>query len=204
MVSMAESLIYNWFDRSHIEYRDLYMRLYIAYNAWYRKTTGKDSDFEAMRALRTRFILWDEYVEGRSLVDLREIMIHIVVMTRNKPIRCESGYWDGIVKDSDDWKGLIHFWYEVRCGLFHGSLYAARHTQETKLAYESLYIFMSEIVKRMKATFHNGDLLRLGELQILAESNDDMRQKYVQEQRKLRQKYIASGSLWNVDMMRQS
>ncbi|RWZ78808.1 MAG: hypothetical protein EOT05_03615 [Candidatus Microsaccharimonas sossegonensis] len=204
MVSVAESIVYSWFDRSCIEYRDLFMRLYIAYNAWYRKTTGKDNDFEAIKVLKTRYVLWDEYIEGTSLIGLRKIMIQIVMMTRNTPMPNTSGYWDGVVKDSDDWRGLIHFWYEVRCKLFHGSRYASAYTEEVKLAYESLYVYMQEITARMKLTFHKKDYHRLHELHILVKSHHELQPAFIQERLHLHNKYITSAEIWNVDMMRRN
>lgn len=202
MVSLTESIVYSWFDRSAVDYRDLFMRLYIAYNAWYRKTTGKESDYEAIKALKMRFVLWDEYTEGVALNDLRKVMIQIVMVTRNAPLQTASGYWNGIVEDSDDWRGLVSFWYEVRCRLFHGIAYGTDYNEEIKLAYQSLYIYMDEIVKRMRSTFHKNDYQRLEELRILVKSGDDLKAKFAQEQRRLHEKYITSREIWNVDMMR--
>jgi len=202
MVGISESLIYAWFDRSHIEYRDLFMRLYVAYNAWYRKVTGKSNDREAIAILGTRFVIWDEYTRGVSLVKLRRVMTQIAIHTKNRPMPVESGYWNGIVRDSDDWKGLISFWYEVRCGLFHGSSYALGHTSEVQYAYESLYIFMDEVVRRMKGTFHGSDALRLDELKVLAAADTAGSERYRTEAAHLQQKFITSPDLWNVDMAR--
>jgi hypothetical protein len=204
MVGLTESLIYSWFDRSHIEYRDLFMRLYIAYNAWYRKVTGKSNDHEAIRLLQLRFVIWHDYIRGHSLRNLRSIMEQIVAMTNTTPLKAQSGSWDGIVKNSDDWQGLIHFWYEVRCSLFHGSIYAASRTKEVQLAYESLYIFMSEVVTRMKKSFHEADYVRLQELRVLMNESQQDTNRYAKENTLLHQKYIRSPELWDVDMIRSS
>lgn len=202
MVGLTESLIYAWFGRSHIEYRDLYMRVYVAYNAWYQKVTGKTNDYEAIATLKTRFGIWDEYQRGQSLPLLRAVLIRIVMHTKNHPLASTSGYWDGIVKDSDDWVGLISFWYDVRCGLFHGSAYAHAHAIEVQLAYESLYLFMDEIVRRMKTSFRSTDRHRLEELRILVKHDLMRQEKYIKESVHLHQKYIESPELWNVDMRR--
>jgi len=202
MVSVTESVIYVWFDRSTIEYRDLFMRLYVAYNAWYRKVTGKDNDYEAIQILKERFVIWDDYLQGRSLDALRQVLIRIVIQTANTPLKSELGGWSGRVNDSDDWRGLIHFWYEVRCGLFHGSSYAVEHTTEVQLAYESLYIFMAEVVSRMKYTFRTTDRVRLDELAVLSGLDGIRQEMYVTEKARLHQKFIQSPKLWNVDMVR--
>jgi len=179
------------------------MRVYIAYNAWYRRVTGKTNDYEAIKLLQTRFVIWDDYVSGSALVELRKVMTHIAVYTKNNPVSVESGAWSGVVKDSNDWKALISFWYEVRCGLFHGSSYAIDHTIEVRYAYESLYIFMDEIVKRMRGTFKLEDTRRLKELEILTTAHNSMTVARIAEQTRLQQKFILSPELWNVDMVHQ-
>ncbi len=202
MVGLAESLIYVWFDRSSVEYRDLYMRLYVSYNAWYRKVTGKTSDRESIAALKTRFIIWDEYNQGRSMRGLRQVMDKIVILTRTAPIPSQTNAWKGFVQDSTDWKGLIDFWYQVRCRLFHGMPDEHHQSDEIQLAYESLYIFMKEVTERMRTSFVSLDQNRLEELQILTSYNGPKRDMYEIEKKHLQNKFIQSTELWNADMTR--
>lgn len=202
MVGITESLVYAWFDRAAIEYRDLYMRIYVAYNAWYQKITGASNDHEAIALLTKRFVIWDEYQRGASMSELRSVVIRIVMHTQNTPLRTRTPHWDGVVKDSNDWVGLIHYWYEVRCGLFHGAAYAEYGNREVQLAYESLYLFMQEIVARMKTSFHESDKRRLEELRVLTRHDQQWQQAYIKESILLHQKFISAPELWNVDMHR--
>ena len=202
MIGLTESLVYVWFDRSAIEYRDLYMRLYVSYNAWYRKVTGKSSDYESIVVLKTRFIIWDEYNQDRSMPGLREVMNKIVTLTQITPVTSGTTDWKGFVQDSTDWKGLIDFWYQVRCRLFHGIPYEQYRSDEVQLAYESLYIFMREVTQRMKNSFILADENRFEELQILTKYSVLKRDIYEFEKILLQKKFIQSAELWNVDMVR--
>lgn len=202
MVGLSESLVYAWFDRSAIEYRDLYMRLYVSYNAWYRKITGKNNDPEAIAVLKTRFIIWDEYLQDQTMQDLRQVMTRIVTLTHTSPIQPETHAKKGMVADSSDWKGLIDFWYQVRCRLFHGANDADHYSVEVQLAYESLYIFMKEMTFRMRASFAVADTTRLEELRVLTMYSGVKQDKYNKEKMVLQKKFMQSPELWNVDMIR--
>lgn len=204
MIGLTESLVYVWFDRSAIEYRDLYMRLYVSYNAWYRKVTGKSSDYESIIVLKTRFIIWDEYNQDRSMPGLRQVMDRIVILTRMTPVSNGASEWKGFVQDNTDWKGLIDFWYQVRCRLFHGMTYEHNQSNEVQLAYESLYIFMREVTQRMKNSFILADKNRFEELQVLTKYSELKRDTYEVEKRLLQKKFIQSAELWNVDMVRRA
>jgi len=201
MVGIAESLVYAWYDRSSIDYRELFMRLYVSYNAWFRKTTSTHIDYEAIKILKTRFVIWDDYVERRSMVDMQSVMLRIVKSTQKAPLQT-GGHWKGVVQSSDDWKGLIDYWYQIRCDLFHGYISVDGETEHIRLAYESLYIFMSEIVSRMRSSFKHSDMRRLEELKILTESRYPHHETYQNEALLLHQKFIHSPDLWNVDMVR--
>ncbi|MDB5161577.1 MAG: hypothetical protein JWM52_85 [Candidatus Saccharibacteria bacterium] len=140
MTDYMSELVYVWHERSKIDYADLYLRLYISYNAWFRKATQASVDKEAIAVLKKRFIIWDDYLHGRILNGLEETMLALK----------ERGF----IQTSDDWPGLISFWYQIRCDLFHGLLQP--HDDSVRFAYESLSIFMDEIVKRMKQFNHQG------------------------------------------------
>ncbi len=200
-----ELSIYQWFEASHIDYADLYMKLYVAYNAWYRQVTGAMNDREAIRQLKNRFVIWRGYLEGSVLEELRPFHEMIVEVTSEMPLASSSS-WSGTVKDTKDWQGLISFWYRVRCELFHGSLseFSSTHRVYIRLAYRSLSIFMEEIVYRMRQSFSDQDEQRLQELELLSRVTDEQEsskhEKYRLERERLYAKYISAPSLWAVDL----
>ena len=180
---MVEAIVYSWFDKAQIDYCDLCMRLYVSFNAWYRQTTGTEFDREGLTRLKKRFVIWDDYMSGRVLEDLR--MLHLRI----------NG-------DTSDWQGLISYWHRIRCQLFHGALMT--DNESVKLAYESLNIFMKEIVTRMKRAFTDEDHHRLEEIEQLMRIGG-LKSEYLQRVRsELHHKYITAPNLWNVDMTRVS
>lgn len=194
----VRELIIQWYDRAQIDYNDLYVRLYISYNAWFRQVTHTSFDREAISRLKKRFVIWDDYINGQILQDLEPIAEQIVISTHQQPLGAGSR-WNGIVDNSYDWRGLIHFWYQVRCDLFHGSAGANQvlSAERVRLAYESLGLYMQEITDRMKGCFTEEDYDRLLELQRLStDSSDDTTRQH------LYQKFIHSPDIWNVDMIR--
>lgn len=190
--------IYRWYKKAQVDYTELYIRLYIAYNAWYRQVTGTTNDREAISALKKRFIIWDDYCKGRTIPNMKIYAERIVVLTNDKPL-INNSLWNGVVNNSDDWQSLIEFWYQVRCLLIHGSEVSPRHVW---LAYETLDIFMSEIVERMQSCFTDRDFKRLQELSTLAQTENGKNNRFRLLQRKLQAKYIDSPDIWQVDMQR--
>lgn len=201
MVSSAEAIIYSWFERSGISYADAYARLYIAYNAWFSKVTGKGNSHEAIRLLKTRFVIWEEYEKGIVCVDMRPVVERIVQLLRSDA-SLTIPRWNVSLSNANDWANLIQFWYEVRCRLFHGKLLESRDEEAVRLAHESLYVFMSEIVSRMKRSFKATDYVRLEELRILSVADSKHQADHVRESIALHQKYIDAPALWQVDMQR--
>jgi len=201
VVGTAEAIVYSWFERSDISYADAYARLYISYNAWFHKVTGKQNSFEAIRLLKTRFVIWEEYERGSVLVRMRPVVERIVKYLRNDGA-VHTPRWTVSLSNASDWTNLIQFWYEVRCELFHGNLNVMRDEQAVQLAYESLYLFMEEIVKRMKQSFEPTDYVRLEELRVLAAADTNRQAEHVRESIELHRKYIDSPTLWQVDMQR--
>jgi hypothetical protein len=194
----VETLISRWYDRAQLDYDDLYMRLYVSYNAWYRQVTGCATDREAINALKKRFVIWDDYQRGRVLISLRPVLHDIVNLTGvDKSLKIK-------LADEDDWQNLIEFWYQVRCHLFHGSGLFATVQQAiwTRLAYQSLNLFMGEVVARMGRTFTNADYQRLKEIDILLQHEPAPSKRLKNMQQVLYQKYIHSPDIWNVDMVR--
>lgn len=201
---LTRQLITTWYERARIDYSDLYVKEYIAYNAWFRKVTNRSSDHEAIKQVMKRFVIWDDYLHGRTLSSLGPIVEQIALLTRKQPLQSMSQVWDGIVNDAFDWRGLIYFWYQTRCDLFHGLTMPGymQQDRQVKLAYESLNIFMGEIIKRMRYCFTDSDFTRLTEVRALLEANDGPATELKEIETKLYRKFIHSPDIWNVDMER--
>jgi hypothetical protein len=201
---LTRQLMKKWFDRAQIDFSDLFMKTYIAYNVWFRKVTGCSEDHEAIKRVMQRFVIWDDYLHGRTLLDLMPVVEKISTFTWQRPIQPMNHAWDGIVKDRFDWKGLIYFWYQTRCDLFHGLTLPGRmaHDTQIRLAYESLNIFMNEIMRRMRYCFSDTDFKQLTEVRALLESENGAVESLKAIEARLHQKFIHSPDLWNVDMER--
>lgn len=141
--SSASSLVRAWYLRGQIDYRQQYMAVYAAYNAWYRSLTQKTNDREALTILRTKNRIWSGYCKGDILHSLRYPMELLVDYTQREPISYLSPHWKGEVLSIYDWPGVIEYWYRVRCLVMHGDEIDARYVY---LAYETLNIFMGYIV----------------------------------------------------------
>ena len=190
--------IYRWYKKAQVDYTELYICIYIAYNAWYRQVTGSTNDREAIAILKKRFVIWDDYSKGKTMPNLKVYADRLAKLTAEKPL-AQHSYWNGVVESSDDWRGLIEFWYQVRCRLMHGSEVPPRYVW---LAYETLELFMGEIVERMQACFTNKDFQRLEELTTLVKSETGKDARFKRLQQKLQAKYIESPDIWQVDMQR--
>ena len=190
--------IYKWYKKAQVDYTELYVRIYIAYNAWYRQVTGSTNDREAISTLKKRFIIWDDYCSGKTMPQLRMYVERLSKLTIETPIACNT-LWNGIVESADDWRGLIEFWYRVRCNVVHGSEVPPKYVW---LAYETLELFMSEIVERMQACFTDNDFKRLEELTTLVQTEKGKDDRFRRLQQKLQAKYIDSPDIWQVDMQR--
>ena len=202
--SQIQEFIVKWIERAQVDYSDLYVRLYIAYNAWFRKVTHTSFDREGIARLTKRFVIWDDYEQGKVLIELKPVLAEIADVTAKQPLTTVPKRWDGVVANNMDWKGLIHFWYQVRCDLFHGNTIQGTSEGEhrVKLAYVSLNMYMLEISRRMKDCFTQEDHQRLTELDVLMKvpelSSPDMQKK----REFLHQKYIRSHDIWSVDTVR--
>jgi len=201
---MTRQLITKWFERAQIDYSDLYVKAYIAYNAWFRKVTNCSVDYEAIKEVSRRFVIWDDYLHQRTLIALGPIVEQIAILTIKRPVRPMGTAWDGRVKDRYDWRSLINFWYQTRCDLFHGLTEPGKvyHDLQIKLAYESLNLFMSEIVRRMRFCFTDTDFAQLTEVRRLISSDHGALSELKELEASLHQKFIHSPDLWNVDMER--
>ncbi|MFZ1301114.1 MAG: hypothetical protein WAQ27_00845 [Candidatus Microsaccharimonas sp.] len=190
--------IYRWYKKAQVDYTELYIQMYISYNAWYRQVTGTTNDRQAISQLKKRFIIWDDYCKGKTLLNLKIYAERLSKLTVEKPLG-RNTIWDGKVNSADDWRSLIEFWYQVRCLIVHGSEVSPRYVW---LAYETLDLFMSEIVDRMQACFTDKDLQRLEELSALVRTETSKDSRFRRLQQKLQAKYIDSPDIWQVDMQR--
>lgn len=190
--------VYTWYKKAQIDYTQLYIQMYIAYNAWYRQTAKTTNDREAISSLKKRFVIWDDYCKGKTLQSLKPYMDRLSKVTLKDPFLSHP-LWNGVVIDTHDWRSLIEYWYQVRCRVMHGSDVSPKYIW---LAYETLDIFMSEIVERMQACFTNDDLNRLKEVSILANTPIDTQSRFRKLQQRLQAKYIESPDIWQVDMQR--
>lgn len=193
------SQLYHWYKQSQIDYGLHYLQLYISYNAWYREVTNTLNDRQALALLKKRFIIWDDYIQGRTLQPLRPYMRRLTELTQQRPLPSTRLYWDGEFQNQDDWRSLIEFWYQIRCLIVHGSEFPLKYAW---LAYETLNIFMGEIIDRMQACFDTNDFETLQRLTSLAGDNPERPARFKKLQHKLYQKYIASPDIWQVDMQR--
>ncbi|MGH7218274.1 MAG: hypothetical protein ACREGE_02430 [Candidatus Microsaccharimonas sp.] len=193
--------IYEWFKKAQIHYDEQYVWLYISYNAWYQAVTHTTNDRQALGALKKRFVIWDDYINGRALQNLRPYMERLAEFTQREPLMTKTIYWSGSVESPNDWRSLIEFWYQVRCTLVHGARVRPRYVW---LAYETLTIFMEEIIDRMHQCFTQDDLSKMKEINTLAAMPTYKTERFKQLQEHLYQKYIASPNIWDVDMKRVS
>ena len=190
--------IYKWYRKAQVDYTELFIKIYIAYNAWYRQISGTTNDREAISLLKKRFIIWDDYCQGKTMSRMSIYVERLSKLTNEQPLAVNN-VWNGRVVDNKDWHGLIEFWYQVRCAIMHGSEVPPKHVW---LAYETLEVFMGEIVERMQACFTDKDFQRLEEVTVLANAQPTKQSRFHQIQRKLQMKYIESPDIWQVDMQR--
>jgi hypothetical protein len=139
------ALIKHWYQRAQIDYKSHYMGLYAAFNAWYRLMTGSSNDREALNILRSGTTAWDEYCRGITMRGLGHFMNMLVEYTQREPISHLTPHWNGEVLHTRDWPSLVEYWYRVRCLVMHG---AEVRSEYAYLAYETLNIFMSEVIRR--------------------------------------------------------
>jgi len=184
-----------WYKKAQIDYVERYIRMYIAYNTWYREVVGSISDRRAIQLIKKREIIWRDYINGNTLSNLRPYMERLVDLTSHQPM-ASSNYWNGSIASVEDWQGLIEFWYQVRCVLVHGG------TVEPKfvwLAYETLDTFLSEIISRMHRALE--EYLANAE-RSLSEVSDIRSVTRERLRQKMQARYFANTKVWHVDMKR--
>ncbi len=134
-----------WYARAQVDYINQYMALYASFNAWYREVTGTHNDRQALNSIRRGNEVWSEYCNGASLHELAHYMTLLVECTQREPISYATPHWKGEVAHVHDWPSVVEYWYRVRCLVMHGAEIQATYVY---LAYETLNIFMGEIIKR--------------------------------------------------------
>lgn len=192
-------VIYGWYQKAQVDYVDMFIKMYITYNAWYREVVGTLNDRQAIGSLKKRYVIWDDYVNGQTMRTLRPYMERLAELTAREPLMSETSYWEGSLQHANDWRSLIEFWYQVRCRLVHGSEVERKYVW---LAYETLDVFMGEIVDRMQKCITDEDRRSIRQLGELARSGENRDEKFKNLQNRLYKKYVASPDIWQVDMKR--
>lgn len=195
----AATRIFDQFARAQIRYELLFLRLYIAYNAWYREVTGTSNDRRALTLLKERSVIWDDYCNGRTMRTLRVYMERLCEYTQQAPFPSTTQHWNGELYHPKDWRSLIEFWYQVRCVVVHGAPVESKYAW---YAYETLNIFMDEITSRMKSCYTQADLAKLSEFMRCVSNASQSSERLEKLQRLFYQKYISSPDIWQVDMQR--
>lgn len=199
MVPADVKAVYSWYKKSQIDYTQHYINMYVSYNAWYRQVSGSMNDRQAIGILKKRYIIWDDYLHGKTMRTLRPYMERLAELTQREPFMSENTYWTGSVESISDWRSLIEYWYQVRCRVVHGAELSPKFIW---LAYETLDVFMTEIVERMQKCTPKVDLSLEAEQDSLAEINKRRSEKFKVIQRKLHQKYLIAPDIWQIDMRR--
>lgn len=189
--------VMKWYRQAQPNYQLLFLQVYISYNAWYQEVTGTTNNRQAINQLKQRFVIWDDYVQGAAMEELQSYMKRLSEVTQENPLHSSHDFWTGEIHDKHDWGSLIEFWYHVRCLTVHGSKVDPLYV---RLAYETLNIFMGEIIRRMSTCFSREDEALLYSL------TDDQATLYSAlsiieyTQQELFEKYIMSPNIWQVDM----
>lgn len=146
-----QQLVIETFHSSFIDYAGAYLHLYASYNAWYRFATGHSLDTLALAAMKQRYEIWKDFLDGECLERLRSPMRRLYVLSQHRPLLTSSGVHVQLEDDSD-WVHLIDVWYAIRCDIVHAtpSRTEVYFEQFVRLAYESLQIYMTEVVARLQ------------------------------------------------------
>lgn len=149
-----QTLLLRLFNESRVDYSQHYSKLFSAFNLWYSQATSTSVDATALVTMKRRPYLWRASFNDDCLSGLLPIMRRIMILTQHRPLERANGEWKGYLSDQYDWQGLIDFWYAIRCEVVHGSpaLQVSYFPVLVKLAYESLSIYMNEIVLRTQLT----------------------------------------------------
>ncbi|HWT39801.1 MAG TPA: hypothetical protein VN081_00795 [Dongiaceae bacterium] len=198
-MSFGFEKVCEWYEKSMINYSKQYMMLYTAYNTWYREALSTTNDRQALSLLKKRFVIWDDYCNGRTLIQLKAYMEKLVDLTQKEPLHHSGRYWNGEIENVHDWQSLIEYWYQVRCLVVHGGEVKDSYVW---LAYETLDLFMQEIIHRAGAYLKAYDVESLKKAASDFDFLDGHSERAQKLQQKLFLKYIALPDIWQVDMQR--
>lgn len=139
---------------SEINYGQSYLQLFSAYEIWFRTITHQKSLREGLTKLRSRGEIWTDYRNNDRLQSLRPYCRQLCILTQHRPFLANR-YWPGYLRDPDDWHSLIEFWYQIRCDVVHRTDHVSTgyYDRFIKLAYETLRIFMIEVLYRLNYAF---------------------------------------------------
>lgn len=207
MTDISKSSMYNLpfgfeevcdlYEKSMIDYQQRFTLLYASYNAWYRRVTVTTNDRKAINILKTRVAIWEDYRNGLTMIPLKAYMKRLIDVTQKRPLRNETNHWDGEIHHINDWQSLIEYWYQVRCKIVHGmpieSIYAW-------LVYETLDIFMQEIIYRARECIKEFDLEQLRHTASQFEFNQTDSPRLKELHQKMVIKYSAMPDIWQVDI----
>lgn len=191
--------IIKWYKKAQVDYTDYFIKMYVAYNAWYREIALTTNDREALAVVKKRYIIWDDYARGKTMRGLSIYMERLYDLTQREPFMSKTVYWTGSLESSTDWRSLIEFWYQVRCRLVHGIDVKSRYVW---LAYETLNIFMDEILVRMNSCLKKHELESLKKQETPIKGTSSENERFQRLQNKLYRKYVFSADIWQVDMQR--
>ena len=191
--------VLTWYQKAQIDYSMHFIALYTSYNSWYREVTSTSNDRVALGMLKKRFVIWDDYRNGKTLRQIRPYMERLCELTQREPLPCSVRYWSGEVGDIYDWRALIEYWYQVRCLVVHGATIRQKYVW---LAYETLDIFMNEIIERTHTCLKSPAFTEVQDIASHTKKTDRHSQRFAELQNRLYQKYSALPDIWQVDMQR--
>lgn len=187
------------YSTSQINYDTQYTSLYTAYNAWYREVTGSSNDRVALSSLKKRYVIWDDFYQGKTLRHLQPYTERLAELTQREPLPSISAHWGGELQDKWDWRALIEYWYQVRCLVVHG---ASVRRVYVWLAYETLSIFMEEIIQRTQQCYQSTAYQEVRGVALQTTQHEARSETFRQLRQKLARKYQALPDLRQVDMQR--
>lgn len=141
--------IIDYYYRGAIDYRSTYLMLFASFNSWITVISGHVTTAHALAYFENRASLWAEFLY-HDVTHMRSIMMKLYILTSLRPLPAgQSKRWSGYLRDDADWQSMGWLWYQVRCSIVHGDE-SYRHI-DTILGYvyESLRLFMNEVIRRL-------------------------------------------------------
>lgn len=143
---IPSSLTYDWYKNATVRYDDYYLRMYIAFNAWYQQAAHSTNDRVAIEYLKTRSDMWRHYLGHRAFhYSLTPYIMQLVELSHREPLPTKKTYWDGRITDRSDWPSILEFWYHIRCVVVHGE---SVDDEYLFYAYHTLNIFLGVVLIR--------------------------------------------------------